>query len=179
MLLVSFIEKALLKSIGPTRALIIIEATNKDSFAIGLESMLYKFKGSKTSIKIISVIGLNQIAGMVDKGTEETFNEIIDKLYDNSVFKSNNPCELTDFQKDVKILSLINKIKYASIGTIMLNKIDTLVIVNNLSHESIEIHNYKENILNLFTNYFNNELKIRIIKLIAQISRDGIEDISN
>lgn len=146
-LLVSFIEKALLKSIGPTRALIIIEATNKDSFAIALESMLYRFKGSKTSIKIISVIGLNQIAGMIYKGQEQTFNEIIDKLNDNSVFKSSNSLETTDFQKDVKILSLINKIKYASLGTIMLNKIDTLMIVNNLSHESIHIHDYKENIL--------------------------------
>jgi len=147
MQLVKFIEQALLKSIGPTRALIIVEATNKDSFAVALESMLYRFNGSKTSIKIISVIGLNQIAGMIEKGQEETFNEIIDKLYDNSVFKSNNPHELTDFQKDVKILSLINKIKYASMGTVMLNKIDTLVIVNNLSHESIDIHDYKENIL--------------------------------
>lgn len=140
MLLVSFIEKALLKSIGPTRALIIVEATNKDSFAIALESMLYRFTGSKTSIKIISVIGLNQIAGMIEKGQEETFNDITDKLLDNSVFISNNPSEPTDFQKDVKILSLINKIKYASTGTVMLNKIDSLMIVNNLSHESIEIY---------------------------------------
>jgi len=84
---------------------------------------------------------------MIDKGQEETFNEILDKLNYNSVFKSRNPHEPTDFQKDVKILSLINKIKYSSIGTIMLNKIDTLMIVNNLSHESIEIHDYKSNIL--------------------------------
>lgn len=40
MRLVDFIEQALLKSIGSTRALIIIEATNKDSFATALNSLL-------------------------------------------------------------------------------------------------------------------------------------------
>lgn len=70
MRLVDFIEHALLKSIGPTRALIIIEATNKDSFATAFNSLLYRFKGTKTCIKILSVIGLNQISREIQNGTE-------------------------------------------------------------------------------------------------------------
>lgn len=140
MRLVDFIEQALLKSIGTTRALIIIEATNKDSFSTALNSLLYRFKGTKTCIKIMSVIGLNQIAGEIQKGNESTFNEILDKLTDGSAFN-------IDFDKDVKILSTINKIKNASVGTKMFSKIDALMIVNNLCHESIQIHDYKQTII--------------------------------
>lgn len=50
----------------------------------------------------------------------------------------------------------------------MFSKIDALMIVNNLCHESIEIHDYKEKILEEITNFFNSVQKIRIITIIAQ-----------
>jgi len=101
-----------------------------------------------------------------------TFNEILDRLTDSSAFN-------TDFDKDVKILSTINKIKNASVGTKMYSKIDALMIVNNLCHESIQIHDYKQTIIEEIINYFNTQQKIRIITIIAQYSRENMESISN
>lgn len=67
----------------------------------------------------MSLIGLNQIAGSIANDKEFTFSEILEKLSDTSAFKSNKSDKKSDFEKDVKILSTINKIKTASIGTVM------------------------------------------------------------
>lgn len=67
----------------------------------------------------MSVIGLNQIAGSIQDLKEFTFNEILEKLNDTSAFKNSKSDQKSDFDKDVKILSTINKIKNASIGTLM------------------------------------------------------------
>ena len=84
----------------------------------------------------MSIIGLNQIARQIKDKTEETFEAIVEKLNDNSAFKNNNG-KISDFDRDINILSTINEILNQSIGTKMYSKIDALMIVNNLCHESI------------------------------------------
>jgi hypothetical protein len=66
----------------------------------------------------MSLIGLNQIAGSIANDKEFTFSEILEKLNDTSAFQSSKD-QKSEFEKDVKILSTINKIKTASIGTVM------------------------------------------------------------
>lgn len=75
MALVDFIDKALLESIGGVNALFIIDPLYIDAFANTIDSLNTKI--NRSSIKVLSIISLTDLACMAHNEGEKTLSQIM------------------------------------------------------------------------------------------------------